>query len=143
MSEGRQRGGGQGRREEAESRWCWMRERQTRQQPCTCVAFPAPRCKRATAPAFSGLSAPPPPPPPLFLTRGERSVIMSISVITALTSIKAVRVSRIVLTWHETHAGVHSLIRHIRLTQACRVCFIQHAAGRSYPLTLNLSTTTG
>lgn len=40
----------------------------------------------------------------------DESVTMSISVIAALTSIKAARMSLDVLTQHETHAGTRSLI---------------------------------
>lgn len=54
----------------------------------------------------------------------DESVTMSISVIAALTSIKAARMSLDVLTQHETHAGTRSLIWHIEFMrrlfyQAC------------------------
>lgn len=40
----------------------------------------------------------------------DESVTMSIRVIAALTSIKAARMSLVVLTQHESHAGTRSLI---------------------------------
>lgn len=74
--------------------------------PCTCISMPQsfplcpllPLCKQETASSSSSSSP-----------REDESV-QSISVITALTSMQAVRVSLIVLTWHETHAGTHRLI---------------------------------
>lgn len=58
----------------------------------------------------------------------DESVTMSISVIAALTSIKAARMSLDVLTQHETHAGTRSLIWHIEFMRPRRVSFTKHAA---------------
>lgn len=58
----------------------------------------------------------------------DESVTMSISVIAALTSIKAARMSLDVLTQHETHAGTRSLIWHIEFVRPRRVSFTKHAA---------------
>ena len=69
----------------------------------------------------------------------DESVTMSISVIAALTCVKAARVSSLVLTQHETHAGTHSLIWHIEFMQPWRVYFSQRAAELICPLSVSIS----